>query len=1357
MSTPGVPPRRALAIAGLLLAGLLGTWLVGWWHQARYATSANAQQQAVLGEALLRIEADFEQRQQALLGQAERLASDDALIRALRTFSDAAPATANYELAREALFRQFAALQLPPRMAAELYNRTPQVVVWSGFSMPLDPAPASTQFLSRMQTAMAEDGSTRRALVVWHPVRDGAEVLGAVRLLETIAFSAPVQNQFLRDYNLQDEWRRLTQRPVRIAYGNIPSGTDALDGQAARVLQGIDGTPLARVFVEPPSEAALVAATRAQYGHVLAFWTTLLLGWGLGMLWMLYQRAATAQQRALGFALLSVAWWGVRYALLAMDVPGRWQPGRAPLNPLFDPTHLASDIGGGLARSTGDLLLTGVFALAHASACFAFVRHLQHRTSHQPSEHRWAPGLAFAAGLTLTALVGLLTWGLAALTQRVVLDSTLDYLDRTSLNPEPLVLLIFVALLLCTTAVGLAVASAGRLAGLYVGRARLLTGLAGALVSAVAVVLVAPTVFVAGSFLLLLTMSGLGAATAHRPPASLATLFQLRIVLLALFVVTLAAYPLFYEGVDQQRRLQMQDAADAFGEGRDAPVAFAMEQLAYDLSSAPRLQQHLADTSTTRRPALDSLTTAVVRQSMATSLRAYDVSLVVYDARGQVMGSHYEAELRFNRTSLDDGDALAFEVLEAMYAASGYVQQPIVEPITGRREPTQFDYAAFMPLRDASGALVGWVLARAEPHTLRSDTTTPFPRILTPAGFYDALYADLSMAEFRQGVLVRSFRRDFGRYRLDPDVQTLLLGAPEAWREENVKDKTYLTYYRRQQATRPGLIPALQQASTNTAVIAVRVRSVGTFDHLYYLLRLTLGALVIGVLVYIAGLYLRWRAGLLPAPRVQFRDRVLNAFLLVGVVTVALVGYVGREGIVEETDGAIRSNLEQYLDRVEETLAFEARGGELPYRVLGRTQIDSLAAQVGLDLNLYQDERLVGSSRPQLIEDRLIDQRLPASVYKDLYYDGFRFTYATQQIGSVGYMIGYHAIPDEQGRPQYVLSLPILPGQERIEEERARNVAYLFGALLLLVIVVLLTASIIANTLARPIAYLREGLRQTGKGEYTRVKPIKSRDEIGELMETFNAMQEQLAESRRQLTQQERQLAWREMARQVAHEIKNPLTPMKLSVQHLRRAYSDVEPDAAVQEPIGRFHKMFGRVTNTLIEQIDTLARIANDFSTFARLPQQILERLDLNAIVQEAIDLMQAEATSEISFEPHPTPLTVEADHEELRRIYINLIKNAMQAIPDDREGRIVVTTTLRATDGTSAVAYSTVRDNGDGVPAEIQPRIFEPNFSTKTSGTGLGLAITRKAIEEMKGDIGFETEEGVGTTFWMQLPVAS
>ena len=599
--------------------------------------------------------------------------------------------------------------------------------------------------------------------------------------------------------------------------------------------------------------------------------------------------------------------------------------------------------------------------------------------------------------------------------------------------------------------------------------------------------------------------------------------------------------------------------------------------------------------------------------------------------------------------------------------------------------------------------------------------------------------------------------RDFGRYRLDETVQKELVTRPEQWRAERVKKRRFRTYYRRERlSASPELAPVERK------VVAVRIPSITTFDHLYYLLRLTVAGLLVGLPFYGGGLYLRRQAGLLPAPRVRFRDKVLNAFLVVGIIAVITVGFVGVQVVTEETDGAVQSWLRQHLQRVEENLALEAQGDEMPYRVLDRIPLDSLAARVGLDLNLYQNARLIGSSRPQLIRERLIDKRLPIEAHEALNLDGYQFTFVEEELGTFTYTAGYRAVLDEQGRPRYVVSVPTLPEQERIEEERSRTLASLFGALLALLVVVMVTASLLANALARPIARLREGLEDAAKGHFERVLPVETRDEVGELVQTFNVMQEQLAESRRQLAQHERQLAWREMARQVAHEIKNPLTPMKLSVQHLRRAYEDVEtpgdgapePGSDVQEQ--RFSRLFKRITGTLVEQIDSLARIANEFSSFARMPTRILERLDLNVVVRQAVALMQEEAGAEISLHLAPKPLAVEADREELRRIYINLIKNALQALHHDGEGRVTVSTRRElAPDGQAGHAYSAVTDTGLGIPPALQDKIFEPNFSTKTSGTGLGLAIARKSIEEFHGAIGFETDEGAGTTFWIRLPL--
>ena len=377
------------------------------------------------------------------------------------------------------------------------------------------------------------------------------------------------------------------------------------------------------------------------------------------------------------------------------------------------------------------------------------------------------------------------------------------------------------------------------------------------------------------------------------------------------------------------------------------------------------------------------------------------------------------------------------------------------------------------------------------------------------------------------------------------------------------------------------------------------------------------------------------------------------------------------------------------------------------------------------------------------MNDHIVDVRLPAEVFRAIYGDSERFTFMEHRLGDFEYTAGYRAILDTNGEPAYVLSVPNLPGAERIEEERTRTLAYLFGAMLGLGILVVFTASVLARALAQPISRLQQGLKEAAQGKFERVLPVRSRDEVGELVTTFNAMQEQLSESRQKLATQERQLAWREMARQIAHEIKNPLTPMKLAIQHLQRSFWNRNDS--------RFRKQFQRTTETLIAQIDSLAYIANEFSSFARLPRRNVVRLDLRTVLREAHALMQAEVSEKITLDMQlpDTPLPAREDPSELRRMYINLIKNAMEAVEEQEKGKITIT---GRQEGDQIVTE--VIDNGRGIPPEMHGRIFEPNFSTKTSGAGLGLAIAKRAVELSGGDIRFTTEPGKGTKMRITLP---
>ncbi len=303
----------------------------------------------------------------------------------------------------------------------------------------------------------------------------------------------------------------------------------------------------------------------------------------------------------------------------------------------------------------------------------------------------------------------------------------------------------------------------------------------------------------------------------------------------------------------------------------------------------------------------------------------------------------------------------------------------------------------------------------------------------------------------------------------------------------------------------------------------------------------------------------------------------------------------------------------------------------------------------------------------------------------------------------------------------------------------AQTVAVTAGSALVSAVVV---AVFISNWTTRPLDLLKNALARVGLQEAN--VPIRYRgdDEIGQLVEVYNRKVEELRESAELLARSERETAWREMARQVAHEIKNPLTPMKLSIQHFQRTWKPDAPDAEAR---------LERFSSGMVEQIDTLSGIASAFSNFAQMPRAKAEELDLGELVGTAVSLFDATPGVSCTLDrQHTGPLPVRADREQLLRVFNNLLKNAVQSIPDEREGHVAII--LRST-GTEVLAE--VRDNGSGIADEDLERIFSPNFTTKSSGMGLGLAMVKRMVESAGGRVWFETEGGKGTSFFVALPL--
>lgn len=280
----------------------------------------------------------------------------------------------------------------------------------------------------------------------------------------------------------------------------------------------------------------------------------------------------------------------------------------------------------------------------------------------------------------------------------------------------------------------------------------------------------------------------------------------------------------------------------------------------------------------------------------------------------------------------------------------------------------------------------------------------------------------------------------------------------------------------------------------------------------------------------------------------------------------------------------------------------------------------------------------------------------------------------------------------------------------------------------------------VANSITNPLRKLADKIKEFKLGKKNQRLEWKNPDEIGELIRDYNSMVQELEASAEILAAQERDVAWREMAKQVAHEIKNPLTPMKLSIQHLKYTIEN-DPE--------RSDELIEQVSMTLIEQIDNLSRIASGFSDFAKMPTADNKKTNLNEVVSHVHNLFRKRKDMNIELNVPLTDVFVFADKDQLSRIVTNLLKNAIQAIPTRKEGNIIIELYTEENN-----ALISIQDNGTGIPEEMKDKVFKPNFTSKSSGTGLGLAICANMVEGFNGKIYFDTVVGTGTTFYVEIP---
>ncbi|WP_241738971.1 sensor histidine kinase [Pontibacter beigongshangensis] len=465
---------------------------------------------------------------------------------------------------------------------------------------------------------------------------------------------------------------------------------------------------------------------------------------------------------------------------------------------------------------------------------------------------------------------------------------------------------------------------------------------------------------------------------------------------------------------------------------------------------------------------------------------------------------------------------------------------------------------------------------------------------------------------------------------------------------------------------------------------------------------------------------------------------ILLPLLLVSIVTASLVTASYQKDLMrsyEQRGEAVQHNLRTVLSR-----DLMVQKNWLLRHVMEVASISEA------DINVYNRHgRLLVTSQPLIFEAGLLSQLINPEAFAAISERQALRVLLDEQAGNLTFNAVYLPLHEGENSDQIAgfIGIPFFNSEKQLDLkliELITTIMNIFTVMFMMFIVLTFFAS---RALTVPLRMLANKLKQTSLTGKNEMLAYEGADEIGMLVQEYNRMLLTLEQNKIELAMREKEAAWREMARQVAHEIKNPLTPMKLSLQYLQKAIAEKKPNT---------EQLIDKISHTLITQINILSDIATSFSNFTSMPEPKAELMNVAEALRRAVDLHHDTATASMTTTIPTEPVMVLADESLMVRSFNNLLLNAIQAVPTSRQPQICVSLAIQP----DQKVLISIKDNGNGIPADIRNRVFIPNFSTKYTGSGIGLAVAKKGIENAGGSIWFETEEDKGTTFFISLPLA-
>jgi len=466
---------------------------------------------------------------------------------------------------------------------------------------------------------------------------------------------------------------------------------------------------------------------------------------------------------------------------------------------------------------------------------------------------------------------------------------------------------------------------------------------------------------------------------------------------------------------------------------------------------------------------------------------------------------------------------------------------------------------------------------------------------------------------------------------------------------------------------------------------------------------------------------------------------VLVSFLILGTVTISFL-FLRFE---QNNNNNLLSTAQKFKEPIQQYI-FNKQLYAVDSSVIDSIKLQHLLTtnnqNTYADVNIFDlSGKLLSTSNVQLFNQGIVAPILSRDAMRLLSVNASSILCLDDKIGLLQFKVAYMNLYDELGNTIAYVSMPIYTSEKEIRYQITYLIIAMTNLYAFIFVLSTLLAFVVTNGLTSSFnLIIKQFQRVNLQKNETLEWPYD--DDIGLMVTEYNKMVKKLEESAHQLAQTEREDAWKEMAKQVAHEIKNPLTPMRLNLQFLQNAIKNKQDNTL---------EITRKVTDSLIEQIDNLNYIASEFSNFAKLPDPQIAVFSLNTILESSVSIYKNESTITISLSLPPRPIIIKSDKSHLLRVFSNLLQNAVQAIPEGKQGFIFVNLYIQ-----NQLAVVQVKDNGSGIPSSIREDVFIPHFTTKNAGSGIGLAMTKRIVEYWHGSIWFESIENEGTDFYVALP---